>query len=964
MALAIVSAENELIAPPTWSADFALIADKQASFVLYPETIQQLRAGTTLQYHVETRDRFHNATPLPPIVWSVIGIPTQTGSIVDGSFQAHHTGASKIVATSGSAADTSSLVYVLPGVFSSLKLTGGRDSVVAGQRWSDGNDDLTVTAYDVFENVSSDFDGEVYFRSSDTLAEAPFTVAAPYRFVPADQGRHLFRGSGFRLLTAGRQSLDLMMGDTVEQSLNSILVLPAAPSSYQVAVPDTVTAGQQFSVNISGAEDPYGNSVSGLVTVGLEGGSGVAPSGALPSLPSLFVTSGSGSGSCVLVKTGVESLRFVLDGATQSRTVVVIAGSLGRFDFALDAAQPPGRAFVGTARLSAFDAFDNVVSQFNAATDPVTISCSGSGTVLKNRISADSAFADGVCDLTRIGTGYSGSDLYVTFTATSQSGKKGTSPVVGFSSLKIKGGNLAEDTMYVGEQYTFRLTIWDFGSQSGIIDSVRLYLGGAAVTTVSVDKAFPNTLVALSESVYTFVGNVPDRPGESLEFAAKFNGRIGNTVVSDSVGNLARLTVLSQEGVGVVAGSLSPLQVTRDREYAFSLKVRNNSGDDLHLTDSTELLLGPTSSAFRYRLENPTVVAGHGGVSELKFVNGLIPATAPDQISDIHLQLVGTLGAVGFDQTFAVTSPIVTQSAPALEYQEASLTPTTVFRGKNAVFAMDVENTGMATLVVDLSASEFTLYAANRRLATPIDEVQLQIPGGVTNLTFKPVFVPVDFPTTLDSIGLQISGTSNGHSESAHIKLAGNAVSIPAGAAVQLVATQIETRNAPYVNVGQSFSFNATIRNQGDEPLTQIIVKLQSDGESLFNDSLLLASLPVAAESTLTFAVTAAMAPKASELFSARVIAATGVNSGLSAQILQAVNSTQAVVIQTPANLQLVSAIASPPDAQDGVVGLSSTFTLSANVINHGQADVGAGEVSLRRDRRRLCPSRAVNPDI
>ncbi|MCX6831916.1 MAG: hypothetical protein NT028_07230, partial [candidate division Zixibacteria bacterium] len=228
IALAIMSLTSELIAPPTWSASFSLRADKLATFSLYPEGIQQVRAGTILQYSVETLDRFGNAIFVQPINWSVIGVPSPTGTIAGGIFQAKHTGASKIVASYQSFADTSSLVYVLPGVFAHFVMSGAPESVVAGDGWRNGIDDVVVTAYDLFGNVSDDFNGAVYFRSSDALAVIPYTKTAPYSFVAADQGRHTFPSSGFKLFTAGRQSLDLLTGDTVMQTISGITVLPAS----------------------------------------------------------------------------------------------------------------------------------------------------------------------------------------------------------------------------------------------------------------------------------------------------------------------------------------------------------------------------------------------------------------------------------------------------------------------------------------------------------------------------------------------------------------------------------------------------------------------------------------------------------------------------------------------------------------------------------------------------------------
>jgi hypothetical protein len=946
IALAIVSTTDELIAGPTWSASFTLLADKLATFSLYPEGIQQVKAGTVLQYYVTTQDRFGNTVSVSPINWSVIGMPSPTGTIVGGAFQAKRTGASRIVASYQSFADTSSLVYVLSGTFAQFVMSGAPDTAVAGSSWLAGTDNVVVTAYDLFGNVCSEFTGAVYFRSSDTLALLPYTKTAPYAFVAADQGRRTFLGSGFRFFTAGRQSLELFKGDTLMQTISSIAILPASVENYQLTAPDTVTAGHAFVLSVTNAADRWNNVVSGRVDLRLASGTGIAPSGALPSLSSFFAANGAGSGSVLLVQAGTDTIEVDLDGVVTKHPLVIRADSLARFAFELDAHQVSGRPFAGTARLTALDRFDNTCDWFNAALDPVTVSCSGSGSMQNNRIDTPNAFEAGICDLKKIGTGYSGNDLFVTFTATSQTGKKGTSPTIGYSYLKITGGSLSETTKYVGEQYTFRLTISDFGNQPGVLDAITLYIGNAPAVVATVDRVFPDTIAPLSSRTYTLRGDVPARPGESLGFAARFSGRIGNIAISDSVGNLGSLTILPLEGVGVVGSSLSPLQVSRGKAYSFSVRAFNNSSDDLRLTTATRFAL---SQIAEYALENPVVVQARGGVTVLAFVKAEIPLQSPDLIADMSVRLVGTLGNAAFDQSFPVTPAVVTQSEPSLSYQPSSLSPTTMFRGRDVTFALDVVNTGTAKLAAGSESVSLSVFATGRNISTTVDDGQPTFPYGDTHLIFKPLFIPVDFPTMLDSLILEISGAANGYEEAFKIRIPGNSVTVPAGAAVQLVGTSLLARNAPYVNIGQSFEITATVRNQGDEPLQQIVVRMISDGESIFDDSIPIEELPVAAESTITFAVTAAMTRSSSELFSARVTMATGANSGLTAQLLTPLGSTQVVVIQTPANLRLISSIASPTEAQDGVVDPSSAFALSASVLNNGESTVGEGEVTLRQ---------------
>ncbi len=128
--LAVLTEESELLALPKLSDPLVIRPGPLASFKLSPKGIQQARAGTTIHFEVDTDDQFGNAVSVmeSEISWGVIGVPTPTGIVEGGDFQAQHTGVSRVFATLGAFADTSGLVYVLPGAFAYFTLTGGADT--------------------------------------------------------------------------------------------------------------------------------------------------------------------------------------------------------------------------------------------------------------------------------------------------------------------------------------------------------------------------------------------------------------------------------------------------------------------------------------------------------------------------------------------------------------------------------------------------------------------------------------------------------------------------------------------------------------------------------------------------------------------------------------------------------------------------------------------------------------------
>lgn len=948
--LALLTSENQLLALPKLSDPLFIQHDAITSFILTPEGIQEVRAGTILHFEVDLSDQYGNFVGVPDaaVTWGVIGMPNQAGIVEDGSFQARHTGVSRVFARYGAFADTSGLVYVLPGAFAYFTFSGGADTAIAGASWVTGEDNVVIRAHDLFGNINYEFLGQVHFRSSDPLAQLPYTQAAPYTFTAADQGIKTVNGSQFRYFTAGRQDLSLVMNGQVQRSIFPIAILPAGINSYTLSIPSVTTAGNDVNLAISNAVDAYNNSISGTATITLAGG-GASPSDALPSTPAFAVNNGSGTGTMRLLKSGNQSVTISLNGQTTQRTIGVIPAPANRFKFELDAVQAVNRAFFGNALLTALDPYGNIDTEFDAFEDTVRITSSGAGTVFNGVIGTAAAFSNGMCDLKDFGTGYNGNEPSVVFTARSKSGIVGISQAIGFSLLKISSGQLAQSTRYIGEQFTFALTISNFGAQPASVSAIRIYGNGSRLQPVQISPALSFSIPAQSSQQFTITGAVPSLPNQVLTLDAVFVGQISSGVVGDSATGLAQLTILPTDGISVLSGTILPQQVSTGHGYQFVLRVRNDSDDDLLLSGSSMLSI-PVDGAgtLTATLTSPLVVPGSGGEVLLPFEPLTIPAVEPQVVTDASLRLVGTLGTATFDQVFAAGGEITIETRPVVTYRTGTLTPTTVYRGAEAEFSVGVNNSGTAVLELEVSTVELTIFAGERQLLTRLNADQMRLGGGDSTLVFRPVFVPVDFPLQNDSITVSLRGTANGQEEMFKLRIPGNSLAIPFGAATRLVTVTSDAPNTPNVNVGQAFSLFATIRNTGDENLVGIKVQLSSNGSSLFDPAQVIDELLIGRDTTIEFEIEASFTPNASEVFSVLIVEAEGEESGLAALIQPPLgNSTRAIVIQSPASLDLDARIWSPVSAQDGVVGLGESFEISSIVNNLAQSMTSTGEVSL-----------------
>lgn len=946
IALALLNKEGEWLAPPLWSPYFQIEPGLPANLELYPKGVQSVRAGNVIYFDVETSDQYGNILGTGDIAWSVIGAPVITGTIVDGVFQARKSGASRVVASNGLLADTSSLIYVLPGVFAYLSLSGGPSQATAGHPWSDGGANITIKAHDIFGNMIQDYEGDAYFTCTDPEATLPATEASPFHFTESDEGRHTFNGSAFTLFTAGRQDLRLVHEGEVQQTLAAITVVPDLVVDFEISLPEAVVAGDPFTVDALGAVDNWGNPVSAKVLVDLTSGDGFSPSGATPLLEPFLVSDGSGSVDLTLVNAELAELTFTLDSLSLTRETLVESASLERFAFDLDPVQVAGQPFYGTATLTALDSYGNVSTSFVAADDAVQITSSGTGTVFNNTINGFDSFANGVCDLTQLGIGYAGSEFFVTFTATSASGKMGTSPVVQFAAVKMTEVSPASQVKYIGESYRLLVTITNFGAQFTEVNEIRVWADGEMIQPDSIQPLLPDTVGPAAHVTYNVYGTVPDLPGQTLGYSVAFAGVFGTEPVRDSLDQAASLTILAPTGISVLSGTLAPTQATIGRDYEFSVAVRNESEDMLTLQTNTTLILEADDILTSFRLQSPTSIAADANPVELIFAPGTIQDVAPGPITSISLALQGTLGEIEYNETLPLNTSVLVQTRPSGSYIAGSLTPTTVYRGSQITLALDLLNSG--TAVMQIQSGELGLYSAERllvaKLATEIDELL----SGANTLEFKSISLPGDWPDGFDSLTVEINGRSNLQNETIHLVMPGDLLAIPSGAAVRIVGVTMSAPNPPWVNVGQQFDLLVTVRNEGDEPLENISLSLQSDGASQFNFSRTVDYLGLGLDTTVSFAVEAALQPAVSELFRAAVNEATGASSHLVAQILPPANQTQNVVIQTPASLNLLAEITAPSEAQDRVVEPEAEFTITAVVLNTGQANVGSGKLALQ----------------
>lgn len=139
-------------------------------------------------------------------------------SFPGSAFELRTTVTRHITVTDGTVSQMSAGIVVQPAGLERFGLSGYPTVVKAGTAWDAYAASVMVTAFDPYDNVKTDYVGDVYFTSDDPLAVLPYTISQRYTFTSADAGSHSFSAGGFELRTTPTRYITVTNGITAEQS--------------------------------------------------------------------------------------------------------------------------------------------------------------------------------------------------------------------------------------------------------------------------------------------------------------------------------------------------------------------------------------------------------------------------------------------------------------------------------------------------------------------------------------------------------------------------------------------------------------------------------------------------------------------------------------------------------------------------------------------------------------------------
>ena len=843
---------------------------------------------------------------------------------------------------------------VQPGSLGRFTASGYPGSTIAGDIFPQS---ISVSVFDLFGNIKTNFDDFVYFTSTDPQALLPYTQSSPFHFLAQYQGTHVF-GEQFSLRSSGSRLIAFGNGAR-EVSSPLIQVSPNIINSFTLIAPGGTIAGQPFAANVSNARDIWNNFANGNVIISDSIGGGPSPNGTEPVLNSIQVVSGVGSALQTLFNVVPTVLKGMAGSVIRTTGLInVTPAQLGSFNFELSSPQFEGNPFSGTARLTAFDRYGNLKTDNNAATDTVVISSSAGGAMDNNILRLQSDFINGIADLVAKGTTFYGRGGTMSFRASSQSGIIANSATIEMDAMMVQSLNIDQDMVRHGDTITGSVSVANLGgiylevTALDIIDSI------GTVYNYTVNPTLPYIIGPGQTRGFNFNFDLPTSVPLGIHPITAGARGIYSTILLDTVmvtdtipGFPDRFSVTAGSVPIYVIGTLSPETLSTGLTYGFSMRLGNTGVSGVALYDTSYFTFTDGVHNIRANLSSPLYLAPNSPSGVIAMLDSIVvdQAFVPGSYLGIF-RFYGIENGLFRTGEIQITDPVLIEARASLTYLAGSLNIDSLVTGQRVAFSIRINNSGDADFVV-IHQNTRLFFGDGLREYIALSDTSAGnrvdiISQGDTTFNFARVMVPSDFTTGHYRPNVVLSGYQNGHQEIVSF-ITGDTVKILTPAAVRLDSTFAMSRNAPMVNTAQACSIKVVIENMGDEAAESLFVHLDHADMSAFPESIYVPRIVGHEILPILFHGNAAPDSTEGEVFASSVVGGKGAISHDPATIVQPLDNTALLVVEIPATLAISPVtVTDPPEAMDDTISTGQAVTISVTVNNLGQAGIS--------DNRRL----------
>ncbi len=926
---------------PTTSQPFTIYPDEPVALFIAPNNDSTVQAGEIIKFEAYGEDQFGNRDYGLDFVWSLATEYDDIGLIEDGTLLAKTVGTGQVVASYGGLEVRSGLVTVVPGAVRSFVIEEYPLTVQAGDIFPSP---VVVSVLDGYNNLKTDYTGEAYFESSDPLAELVYNENNKYIFTPDDSGRKSFGGEYFIFHSVGSQVLRVTDGNITGKT-GAIYVEGDVEDgdivSFNADFPATVTAGSKADILISSAVDSGGNAADGIVYVELIEG-GVSPDGYEPITNNILIQNGEGSAGQYMFETGLNVLRLGSGEFFVDIEIEVTPSIFNDLSLDIQSTQFVGNAFVGEAAITAFDRYGNIKSDFDASINPVTIEVD-SGDILPAILDNGGYFIDGVADLGQLGVLYEGSPGSRVISIRENSDIYDDASVI-FNGIGLE--THSSRTARIGEPFPAFGTLTNPGNQTPF-ENIRIefYFNSCFVgclDSLSIDPLEPDS----SEFV--------DLMLETDPILADMVDSFTVIVSTEYVWNSEIITVQSEEITPVaiekpailnyVESSFKPdsiLSPSFQDEFSAIFIVETDFEMPVHDVYGKIFISIDGEEAYRIgTFDGPLV-------DDTLFVllqNVVIP---PDLLSDIGAgsYALGIEGLIRTDRGYYFSKDdfdsVLIGYPSELSYVSNSLGPMTLPADTGASFTFDVDLIGTTAIKLNHDFTKFELLYDGGQLSASLDSGLILFPG-TNRIHTQEIFIPTSLKGTELTPRIVYSGMEFNDERSGIIEFGLDRVIISnqtaAGPTIAVLSTELITVNSPFVNTEQEFEIAVTVGNLSDTDVDSVAVFILSEDGMIEYGTSVDNSIPANDSITVNFSLTAPEFPAASVIYKAVVSAPDEVD------ISDPIDNIAAVTVQTPAQIELSYDL---NNTSNGFVDYEQPFSITAQLLNVGDASASLGEVTL-----------------
>lgn len=925
--------ENEVVSLP--SEAFFLLPGPPVKQRLEPIP-SVLKAGESVELKAVAEDRFGNPTEAISANWRISSAFAGGGNLVGNRFFATRSGSVEVVAENDGLVPVSASLLITSGTLDTFVVTGTPESTVAGVHFPEPVGNVTVVAKDQFGNTITNFNDTVFFSSDDPQVALP----VPYRFTVGDNGTHTFPGSSFVLKTAGNKLISVSSKGKAGSS-QPISVRANAIADFLLLAPPDAIAGKPFNAAVAGAVDLYGNTASGNVTVSASSGGGASPDGTFPNFTPIVIVSGAGQSP----QTLVAATPTVLRGSTgtvnrQSNSIAVRPGDLGSFDFVLTSPQISGVPLTQPAHLFARDRFDNLKTDFDASADSVTLSANPSGTWVNNVLKQSSDFTLGVTDLNALGAAFFGPAGTYIFSASSQSGKTGSTQPVEVRSIFVDSFVLSPKNLIRGENFTLAFRVANQSPAVFVLDEVKLLAASRSVLFPL--PTLPDTLAVSQRRSYSSSASIPvDFPLGQFPVQLELLGRYGTTFTTVKTPVLDFLSVADSLFLRPAANSLNFDQVSKGRLYPFTVRLVNQSSFDVILDSTSRLVFQGGGFSKSFELAGASTIY-QNSESQISFKPDSFPSSFPSAPFPAALVLFGRRDGISVSDSFSLADTVILQSRSRVFYVAGSITPKTGLLKPPLTFELEVGDSGETVFEPD---------STSRLLLVRVQDTLTGRPGGPNQfnqssarLNFEINQIPADAEAGYWRPWLVLSGMENGLSTSFNLAVS-DSVQLFTQPRLVLDSLWNGSPSRARANSDLPVPVRFELFNPSAESLLATSVVLYEGSAAL--DSVEFPLLSPAQKVTGSLIVPANANHLGMTAYRLEIRPGRGKASSAMAEVDAPVDQIS-ILRQRKALLDLQPRIVSPPNAVQGTLLAGQTLTLAFDLSNLGEAPVGAGHLRLR----------------